>query len=112
MVMRPFKSRMAIPSCSRCWISRLMSDGHLEADERFDVFDGNHFDGIPGAAVEEGTVGPLADTFLTADAEHRVHLDAAEGRMVFIGHPIHAIGHGAIGHAGGCAGTTGAALGD
>src|ERR1017187_9890976 len=83
-VMRPLKSRITMPSCSRCWISWLMSDGHLEADHGFDFLDGNHFDGIPRAAVQEGAVRP----------------------------PIHAIGDGAIRHAGRRTGATGAAFGD
>src|ERR1017187_644128 len=53
-VMRPLKSRITMPSCSRCWISWLMSDGHLEADHGFDFLDGNHFDGIPRPADQEG----------------------------------------------------------
>src|ERR1022692_3491942 len=118
-VMRPLKSRITMPSCSRCWISWLMSDGHLEADHGFDChrngchrgsrshghleadhgfdfLDGNHFDGIPRAAVQEGAVRPLAGALLAANAEHGVHVDAAEGRMILVGHPIHAIGDGAI----------------
>src|ERR1017187_7460798 len=132
-VMRPLKSRITMPSCSRCWISWLMSDGHLEADHGFDFLDGNHFDGIPRAAVQEGAVRPPAGALLAADAEHGVHVDAAEGRMILVGHPdaehgvhvdaaegrrilvghpIHAIGDGAIRHAGRRTGATGAAFGD
>src|ERR1019366_4908103 len=110
-VMRPLKSRITMPSCSRCWISWLMSDGHLEADHGFDFLDGNHFDGIPRAAVQEGAVRPLAGALLAANAEHGVHVDAAEGRMILVGHPIHAIGDGAIRHAGRRTGATGAAFG-
>src|SRR5580658_995787 len=111
-VMRPLRSKITMPSCSRCWISWLMSDRHLEADHGFDFLDGDHLDGVPRAAVQEGAVGPLADALLAADAQHGVHLDVAEGRMVLVGHPIHAIGHRTIRHAGRRTGATGAALGD
>src|ERR1022692_989036 len=111
-VMRPLKSRITMPSCSRCWISWLMLDGHLEADRRFHFLDGYHFDGVPRAAVQEGAVWPLAGTLLAADAEHGVHLDAAERHVILVGHPIHAIGHRAIRHAGRRTGATRAALGD
>src|SRR5580700_5253169 len=111
-VMRPFKSRMVMLSCSRCWMSRLMSDGHFEADHDFDVFDRNHFDGVPRAAVQESAVGPLAGALLTADAEDRIYLDVAERRMVLVGHPIHTIGHRAIRHAGRRTGAARAAFAD
>src|SRR5579862_1418080 len=112
MVMRPFRSRIAIPSCSRCWISRLMSDGHFEADHGFHFFDGNHLDGVPRAAVQESAIRPLAGALLAADAQHGIYFDVAEGRMLVVGHPVHAVGHRAIGHAGRRTRAAGAAFGD
>src|SRR5580692_5542423 len=111
-VMRPFASRITMPSCSRCWISKLMSVGHFEADHDFHFFDGDHFDGVPRAAVQEGAFGALADALLAADTEHRVHFDVAEGRMIFVRHPIHAIGHRAVRDAGRRAGAASAAFRD
>src|SRR5436190_23140665 len=113
-VMRPFKSSKMIPSRSDCWMSRLMagSDGHFETDRGFHFFDGHHFDSVPRAAVEEGAIGTLADALLAADAEHWVDFDMAERRMVLIRHPVHAVGDGAIGYAGGRAGAAGTAFGD
>ena len=78
----------------------------------FDFFGGEHFDGVPGAAVEEGAVGAFGGTLLTADAELGIDFDAAEGRVVLIGDPVHAVGDGAIGDAGGRARAARAALGD
>src|ERR1039457_396617 len=72
----------------------------------------DHDDRIPWAAVKEATIGALADAFLAADAENGVHLNAAEGRMIFIRHPEHAVFNRAIFHAGGRAGAARAALGD
>src|ERR1700691_2140528 len=111
-VILPFKSKISMPSCSRCWMSRLISNRHLEADHGFHFFDGDHFDGVPRAAVQEGAVRPFADALLAADAQHGIHLDVAEGRMILVGDPIHAVGHRAIRHAGGRAGAARAAFGD
>src|ERR1017187_7962518 len=111
-VMRPFRSRITMPSCSRCWISWLMSGGHLEADGRFHFLGGDHFDGVPRAAIQEGAVRPLAGALLAADAEHGVHLDAAGGRMLLVGHPIQAIGDRAIRHTSRRTGAARAAFGD
>src|ERR1700691_3825151 len=83
-VMRPLKSRITMPSCSRCWISWLMSDGHFEADHRFDFLDRNHFYGVPRAAVQKCAIRTLAGALLAADAEHRVYLDAAERQMILV----------------------------
>src|SRR5512138_1365856 len=53
----------------------------------------HHGNGVPGAAVEEAAVGPFADALLTPDAKQRIHLDAAERRVVFVGDPEHAVGY-------------------
>ena len=78
----------------------------------FDVGGFDHGDGVPGAAIEETAFGAFADAFLAADTEDRIDLDAAEGWMVFVGDPEHAVFDGAIFHAGRRAGTASAALGD
>src|ERR1051326_7572243 len=111
-VRRPFISRMMIPSRSLCWISRLMSNRHLEPDHGFHVFDRHHPGGGPRAAVQEGPIRPLAGALFAADAEGGVDLDVAEGRMLLVGDPVHAICHRAVGHAGRGSGAAGAALGD
>src|ERR1700727_985440 len=72
----------------------------------------DHCNGVPGAAVEEATVGAFAQAFLAADAEDRVDLNAAERRIVLVGHPEHAVFHRAIFHAGWRARASGAALGN
>ena len=72
----------------------------------------HHDDGVPGAAVEEAAIGPLAETLLAADAKNRIDLNAAEGRMILVGNPEHAVFNGAIFNAGRGAGATGAAFGD
>jgi len=85
--------------------------GHW-ADLGFDVGGFHHDDCIPGTAVEKRTVGSLAGALLAPDAEQRIHLDAAEGRMILVGNPEHAVFDGAVFDTGGRAGATGAALGD
>jgi hypothetical protein len=78
----------------------------------FHVRNVHHYDGIPGAAVEETAVRSLAQALLAPNAEDRIYLDAAKRRMIFIRHPKHAIFHRTIFHT--CGGTraTRAALGD
>ena len=71
-----------------------------------------HDDGVPGAAVEEAAFGTFADAFFAADAEERVDFDAAEGWVVVVGNPEHAVFDRAVLDAGGRAGASGAALGD
>src|SRR5579872_3096522 len=116
-VMRPFSARTVTPSRTFCWMSRAIvlkriSHRHLHADLSLHFFYSYHFYGVPGAAIEESAVRALAGALLTADAQDRVDLDVAEGRMVLVGHPIHAVGHGAVGHAGGRSGAPGATLRD
>ena len=72
----------------------------------------DHGDGVPGAAVEEAAVGAFAQALLASDAENRIDCDAAERRIVFVGHPEHAVFDRAVLHAGRRAGASGAALGD
>src|ERR1017187_6871665 len=88
------------------------SDRHFEADANLHLFYSYHFYGVPGAAVQERAIGTLAGAFLAADAEDGIHLDTAERQMIFIGHPVHAIRHRAIGHAGRRSGAPRAAFGD
>src|SRR5690242_18180515 len=92
--------------------SAIASDRHLDADRGLDFFDRDHFDGVPRATVEEGAVGALAGALFAPDAEEGIHFDMAEGRMVLIGDPVHAIGHWAVGNAGGRSRAAGAAFGD
>src|ERR1039457_4539006 len=88
------------------------SDRHFEADANLHLFYSYHFYGVPGAAIQKGAVGALAGALFAADAEDRNHLDTAERQMIFIGHPVHAIGPGAIGLAGRRSGAARAAFGD
>jgi hypothetical protein len=82
------------------------------ADFFFD-FDGvHHDDGVPRAAIEEAAVGALAKALFAADAEDGINLDAAEGRIVLVGNPEHAVFDRAVFDAGGRAGAAGAAFGD
>src|SRR5207248_8253486 len=83
-----------------------------DADFFFDFDCIHHRDSVPGAAVKEAAVRTFAGALLAADTEDGVHLDAAEGRVVFVRHPEHAIFYRAVLHTGRGAGTTGAALGD
>ena len=63
-------------------------------------FDGiDHYNRIPGTAVEEASVRPFADAFFTANAKYGVDLNSAERRVVFIRNPEHAIFHRTILHA-------------
>src|SRR5437870_693379 len=97
---------------SRDMMLRGQSDRHLHADHAFYFLNRDHLDRVPRTTVEEGAVRPFAHALLTADAEHGIHFDAAEGQMIFVGHPVHAIGHGTVRHARGRTGATGTAFGD
>src|SRR5579871_2890066 len=113
-VTRPLRSMTGIPSRSRCWISRAigMSDRQLHADHDLHFFDGYHLDRIPGAAVEESSVGALADALLASDAQFRIDFDVPERRVILVRDPIHTVGNRAIRHAGRRSGTPGTALRD
>src|SRR5579862_79868 len=87
-------------------------DRKLDAELRFHFFDSHHFDGVPWTAVQKRAVGTFADAFLAADAERGIHFDAAKRPMIFVGHPVHAVGDRAIRDAGGRSGATRAALRD
>ena len=78
--------------------------------ECFPIFRGHHFDGVPGTAIEECAVWSLADAFLTADAKVRIYFDAAEWRVILVGHPEHAGFNGAVLDACWRSGATGAAI--
>ena len=54
------------------------------------VFGRNHFDCIPGTAVEKRAIRSLADAFLAADAEIRINFNAAKRFMVRVRNPEHA----------------------
>src|ERR1017187_411105 len=97
---------------SRAIVGIGRSGRHFEADANLHLFYSYHFYGVPGAAIQKGAVGALAGALFAADAEDRIHLDTAERQMIFIGHPVHAIGHRAIGHAGRRSGAARAAFGD
>src|ERR1017187_5200087 len=97
---------------SRAIVGIGRSGRHFEADANLHLFYSYHFYGVPGAAIQKGAVGALAGALFAADAEDRINLDTAERQMIFIGHPVHAIGHRAIGHAGRRSGAARAAFGD
>src|ERR1035441_3641286 len=97
---------------SRAMVGFGRSGRHFEADANLHLFYSYHFYGVPWAAVQESAVGTLASALLAADAEDRIDLDTAERPMILIGHPVHAIRHRAIGHAGRRSGAAGAAFGD
>src|SRR5580704_9375659 len=82
------------------------------ADFFFHFHGVDHGDGVPGAAVEEAAVGAFAQALLAADAEDGIDGDAAERRMVVVGHPEHAVFYRAIFHTGGRTRASGAALCD
>ncbi len=76
----------------------------------FPIFSRNHLDGVPGAAVKERAIRPFAGALLAANAEIRINLDAAEGRMIFVRHPEHAAFDRAVFDAGRRARAAGAAV--
>src|SRR2546425_1699634 len=61
---------------------------------------GHQFNGVPGAALEEGAVRALAGAEFAADAEQGINLNAAEGGMVGVRDPVHAVFDGTVVHAG------------
>src|ERR1700719_2967034 len=88
-VRRPFRSRRTMASCSRCWMSRLMSlegaipgplrlNRHFKAEYGFNILNRHHLDGIPRAAVQEGAIGALANALFAADAQDWIDFDSAE----------------------------------
>jgi len=72
----------------------------------------HHRDGVPRAAIEEAAVRTLAQALLAADTKNGVDCDAAEWRMVLVGHPKHAVFDRTIFDARGRAGASRAALRD
>src|ERR1044071_3940221 len=56
---------------------------------RFPIVGWDHFDCIPGTAIEESSVGTFARAFLTTNTEIRIDLNAAERWMVGVGPPKH-----------------------
>src|ERR1035441_8315821 len=97
---------------SRAMVGIGRSDRHFESDANLHLFYSYHFYGVPGAAIEKSAVGTLTGALFAADAEDRIDLNTTERQMVLIGHPVHAIRHRAIGHAGRRSGAARAALGD
>src|SRR5919108_3327385 len=86
------------------------SVGH-RADFFFHFRGFHHDDGVPGAAVEEAPVGTLTEALLATDAKNRINLNAAEGRMDFVGNPEHAVFDGTILDTGGGNGAAPAGVG-
>jgi hypothetical protein len=84
----------------------------LDSEVFFDFFGGDHVDGVPWTAIQEGAIGTLAGAFFTANAELRVHFDAAERRVVFVGNPVHAVFDRAIFDTRGRPGAAGTILSD
>src|ERR1017187_4197053 len=97
---------------SRAMVGIGRSGRHLDAEANLHLFYSYHFYGVPGAAIQERSVRTLTGALLAADAEDGIDLDTTERPMILIGHPVHAIGHRAIGHAGRRSGAAGAAFGD
>lgn len=56
---------------------------------------------VPGASIEESAFWTFTQALLTADAQDGVYLDAAEGWMIVVRDPEHAIFDRTILHAGG-----------
>ncbi len=82
------------------------------ADFGFDFRSVDHYDGIPGAAVQEASIGAFAEAFFAADAKNRVDLNSSEWRMVLVRHPEHAIFHRTVLDAGRRSGASSTAFGD
>src|SRR5579859_6235851 len=74
---RHTRIRFAIGESSNTslWIAGLELE--LDPELGFHLGGGDHFDGVPGAAVEERSVRTLTRALLAADAELRVHHNAA-----------------------------------
>ena len=72
----------------------------------------HHDDRVPRTAVQEAAVGTFAEAFLATDAKNGIDLDAPKRRMVFVGHPEHAVFHRTILDASGRTGASGATLGN
>src|SRR3989442_14314199 len=83
------------------------SVGH-DAVLRLEFREGHQFNGVPGASFEESAVRALAGAELAADAEQGIHLSAAEGRLVAVRDPAHAVFARAVVNSGRGAGATGA----
>ena len=77
----------------------------------FPIIRRNHFNRIPRTAVEEGAVRTFARALLATNAKVGIDFDAAEGWMIFVGHPKHAGFDWAVFDAGGRAGATRATVG-
>ena len=56
----------------------------------FPIVGRNHFNSIPGTAVEECAVGSFADAFLAADTEVRINFDPAKRWVIVVRDPEHA----------------------
>ena len=63
----------------------------LRPQPGFHFFRGHHLDGVPWAAIQKTSVGAFARALFAADTELRINLDATEGRVLLVNHPIHAI---------------------
>ena len=72
----------------------------------------DHDDGVPRAAIQKAAIGTFAQTLLAANTKQGINLNAAEGRMVFVGNPEHAILDRAVFHARRRTGATRAAFSD
>lgn len=54
------------------------------------IVGGDHFDCVPGTAIEKRAVRSFADAFLTSDTKIWINLNPAKGRMIFVRYPEHA----------------------
>src|SRR5215831_18291367 len=77
---------------------------------RFPIICRNHFDRIPGTAIEKRPIRAFARTLLTSDAEIRIDFDAAERRMIGVGYPKHTGLDGTVFDASGRAGAASTAI--
>ena len=77
----------------------------------FPIVGRNHLDRVPRTTIEEGSVGTLTRTLLTADTEIRIDFDTAERWVILVRDPEHAGFDRAVFDAGRGTGATCAAVG-
>ena len=75
------------------------------AETGFNLIKIHHVNRVPGASVQKGILGPLADAQLTADAKQRVDFNPPQSWRFGIGDPHHAVLHRTVVNAGRRSGT-------
>src|SRR4029079_13785788 len=63
--------------------------GECNAMHSFPIVGRDHFNRVPGTAIEERTIRPFADTFLAANTEIGIDFDAPKRRMILVRNPKH-----------------------